>query len=112
MTSAYTTTNDRANMYVVDPTTGNARVMGQDGVLLGVGETRLLVNQHHIENAGDLTVFDVTTGRGTVVAPEFAITAAVEKRGADAVAPGAQIAYQFTARFPSPYDGIWVAVVP
>ncbi len=112
LTRNWTTTNDRANLYVVDPTTGNGRVMGEDGVLLGIGQTRLLVNQHHIENAGDLTVFDLGTGRGTVVAPEFTVTAVVQKLAADSVAPGAQIAYQFRARFPSPYDGIWMAVVP
>ena len=112
LTPDWTTTNDRANMYLVDPTTGDARVMGEDGVLLGIGQTRLLVNQHHIENAGDLTVFDLATGRGTVVAPEFAVTAVVENQATDALAPGAHIAYQFTARFPSPYDGVWLAEVP
>jgi hypothetical protein len=112
LTPAYATTNDRANMYVVDPATGDTRVIGEDGVLLGIGHSRLVVNQHHIQNAGDLTVFDLGTGRGTVIAPEFAITALVEKRGDDAVAPGAPIVFQFLARFPSPYDGIWLAEVP
>jgi hypothetical protein len=112
LTPAWTTTFDRADLYVVDPTTGDARVMGEDGALLEIGRTRLLVNQHHIESAGDLTVFDLATGRGTVIAREFSVTATVEKSGADALAPGAQIAYQFTARFPSPYDGIWVASAP
>jgi hypothetical protein len=47
-----------------------------------------------------------------VLAPEFALGALVEPQGADRVAPGTHVAYQFQARFASPYDGIWLATIP
>jgi hypothetical protein len=111
-TPVWTTTNDRTNVYVVDPATGNSRVLGEDGLLMAIGLTRLLVNQHHIENTGDLTVFDLATGRSTVLAPEFALTAVAQAQGADVLPPGAPIAVQFVVRFPSMYDGIWLDTVP
>jgi hypothetical protein len=109
---AYTTTATRTDVYVVDPATGDTTVLGEEGLVTAVGQTRLLVNQHILDNEGDLTVFEVGTARSTVLALEFTLAAFVEPVGADAVAPGAHVAFQFQARFPSPYDGIWLATVP
>jgi len=118
LTAAFASSSQRCDVRAVDPATGDAQLLGEQGVVMAVGQTRLLVNQHILDNQGDLTVFDLHSGRATVLAPEFAMgsqvamTAFVEPVGTDAVAPGAQVAYQFQARFPSPYDGIWVATVP
>jgi hypothetical protein len=109
---AFSTTATRSNVYVVDPATGQSQVLGEEGAVVAVGQTRLLVNQHILDNEGDLTVFDLGTARSTVLALEFTLAAFVEPVGEDAVAPGAHVAFQFQARFPSPYDGIWLATVP
>jgi hypothetical protein len=102
----------RTDIYVVDPTTGASRALGEAGFPLAVGETRLLTNLRINEGRGDLTVIELATGRATVLASEFALGAAVERVGADAVAPGAQVAFQFQARFESPFDGIWLTTIP
>lgn len=109
---AWTKTPELEGIYVVDPATGDTRIMGEEGVLLGVGRTRLLVNQHVLHGEGDLTVFDLATGQATPMAAEFAMGSVVQPMGDDAVAPGAPMAFRFQARFPSPYDGIWLTTVP
>jgi hypothetical protein len=109
---AWTKTPELEGIYVVDPATGDTRVMGEEGVLLGVGRTRLLANQHVLHGEGDLTVFDLGTGQGTTMAAEFGMAAVVQPQGDDAVPPGAPMAFRFQARFPSPYDGIWLTTVP
>ena len=110
--AAWNSTPELDDVYLVDPTTGDSHVVGEQGAVLGVGRTRLLVNQHIIHGGGDLTVFDVATARATVIASEFAMTAVIEPQDADDVAPGAALAFRFQARFPSPYDGIWLTTVP
>ncbi|HSS39195.1 MAG TPA: hypothetical protein VLT58_10535, partial [Polyangia bacterium] len=110
--TAWTSTPEMNDVYVVDPNTGGRQVMGEQGAVLAVGRTRLLVNQRLVHQAGDLTVFDLGTGHPTILAAEFALAAVVEAQGADQVAPGAAVAFKFQARFPSPYDGVWLATVP
>lgn len=107
-----TSTSDVENLLAFDPTTGGSRAMGEQGAVVAVGQTRVVVNQHLAENEGDLTVFELATGRATVLAPEFALAAAVEPVGGDPAAPQAQIAFRYVAPFPSDYDGIWLATLP
>jgi len=103
---------DRNDLYVVAPATGSSQLVGESGLVLAVGDTRLLVSAFVSESKGDLTAIELATGRATVLAPEFALGAFVEREGADPVAPGARVAFQFQARFSSPYDGIWLTTVP
>ncbi len=113
LAEAFTTTRERCDVFAVDPVSGHSQVLGETGVVMAVGRTRLLVNQHVLDDQGDLTVFDLPSGRSTVLAPEFATGPVfVEPVGADPAAPGADVEYQFQARFPSDYDGIWLATVP
>jgi hypothetical protein len=112
LVGTFTSTPELINLYAVDPTTGDTRPLGDEGQVLAVGQSRLVVNQHLIEHEGDLTVIQLASGQATVLAPEFAASAAVEPLGSDDAAPGAQVAFRFQARFPSPYDGIWLATVP
>jgi hypothetical protein len=77
-----------------------------------VGEQRVLVLQHMIDSRGDLRSFDTDTGASALFGAEFAVNAFVEQQGQDKVKPGAHIAFQFQARFDSPYDGIWVTTIP
>jgi len=86
-------------------------VLGEQGLLLAVGQTRLLVNQHVVEHEGDLTVVPLAGGQ-TVLASEFTVAAVAQPMGADRVAPGAPLAFSFVARFPSDDDGVWLATVP
>ena len=108
----FTEMPERTNAYVLDPTNGDTRVMGELGQVLAVGRSRLLVNQHLVQHEGDLTVFDLVSGQPTVLAPEFASRAVVESVAGDDMAPGAPLAFGFQARFPSPYDGVWLTTVP
>lgn len=107
----WTSSPDRNNLYAVDPRTGDTSVLGEQGLLLAVGQTRLLVNQHVVEHEGDLTVVQLAGGQ-TVLAPEFTVAAVTQPVGADRVAPGAPLAFSFVARFPSDYDGVWLTTVP
>jgi len=102
----------RSDVYAVDPATGASSGLGEAGLVLAVGQTRVLAQLHINDDRGDLTVVDLADGHATVLAPEFTLGAAVEPQGADNVAPGAHVVYQFQARFESPYDGIWLTTVP
>ena len=59
-----------------------------------------------------MTTVEVDSGRQTILAPEFAVTAFVEPQGANLAPPGSQIACRFQAPDDSPYDGIWVVNSP
>jgi hypothetical protein len=110
---AYRTVQGRSDIYAVDPADGTSRLLGELGMVLAVGDRRVLAIQHDVDGRGDLTSIDVETGRASTLAAEFASVALVERgTGTDVVAPGARVAYQFRARFDSPYDGIWVATLP
>ena len=112
LAAVWTRTRDINNVFAVDPTTGDSHAMGEQGAVLVVGQTRAVVNQHLAENEGNLTVFELTTGRATTLAQEFALVAVVEPVGEDAAAPQARIAFRYVAPFPSDYDGIWLATIP
>jgi len=112
---AWTSNPDRSDVYVVDPRTGDRVVMGEEGSVIAVGGTRFLMIQRVNEYEGDLTSIALATGQSTMLAPEFTLGAFVQPPatdGGDPVAPGAQVVFQYQARYPSPYDGIWVAAVP
>jgi len=87
-------------------------VVARRGLLVTSGQTRMMGLFHIGEGRGDLTTIDLDTAQATVLAPEFTVTASAEPQGADALAPGTRIVYQFQARTASPYDGIWVATAP
>ncbi|HXJ21558.1 MAG TPA: hypothetical protein VMT03_15140 [Polyangia bacterium] len=102
----------RGDVSVLDPRTGASRLLGQRGRIAAVGQTRVMGMFHWDEMRGDLTVADPATAQATVLAPEFTVTAFAEPQGADQLAPGTRIVYQFQARTDSPYDGIWMATAP
>jgi hypothetical protein len=105
---------NRFDIIMVDPTNGEARLLGKDGQLLTWGKRRLVANLRFNNESGDLTVIDIDSGDATVLAAEFAQDAVVEPPGSDLpwVEPGARLLFHFRARFDSPYDGIWVATLP
>ena len=97
---------------VVDPRTGDGRLVGERGFLSAVGRTRALGIYHASFLRGDLTTTDFTNGQSTVLAPEFAVSAVAEPQADDRYPPGGRIVYQFQARYASPWDGLWMATVP
>ncbi len=113
LTSVYTDTQPRSDVFAVDLDTGESVQLAARGRIAAVGQTRF-VGMFHFDPTyrGDLTAVEVDSGRQTILAPEFAVTAFVEPQGADLVPPGARIVYQFQARTDSPYDGIWVVSSP
>jgi len=104
----------RSDFYAVDPATGSRQLMGEQGTLLEVGQRRLLANLHMIDGYGDLTSVDLDSGQPMRLAAECAYAAFIEGQVADVdrATPGARVAFQFRARFDSPYDGIWVTALP
>ncbi|HXU60163.1 MAG TPA: hypothetical protein VN962_00580 [Polyangia bacterium] len=112
LTTAYAKDQNRSDVALVDPLTGQTDVVARRGLLLTSGATRAMGLFHVLDGRGDLTIIDLDAEQTTVLAPEFASSAAAEPRGGDALAPGARVVYQFQARTASPYDGIWVTTAP
>lgn len=112
LTTSYPKDQDRSDVAVVDPRTGQTDVLARRGFFLTLGQTRFMGLFHIAESRGDLTTVDLDTEQVSVLAPEFTTTAAAEPQGSDALAPGTRIVYQFQARTASPYDGIWVTDCP
>jgi len=114
LVSAYYTDFQRSDISAVDPATGARQLLGEQGTVLVVGQQRLLANLHMIDGNGDLTAIDLADGHATQLAAEFTYAAFVERQAGDpdAAKPGARVAFQFRARFDSPYDGIWVTALP
>jgi len=112
LTTAYAKDQNRSDVALVDPRTGQTDVVARRGLLLTSGATRAMGLFHVLDGRGDLTIVDLDTEQPTILAPEFAVSAAAEPRSGDALAPGTRIVYQFQARNASPYDGIWVTTAP
>jgi hypothetical protein len=102
----------RTDAIVVDPRTGDRRVLAERGKVAAVGQTRFIGMYHFETGRGDLTAVELDSGKSTILAPEFTVTAFAEPQGTDLVAPGTRLVYQFQARTPSPWDGIWLANCP
>ena len=113
LTALYTDFAPRSDVFAIDLHTGASVQLAERGRVAAVGQTRF-VGMFHFDRdyRGDLTTVEVDSGRQTILAPEFAVTAFVEPQGDDLVPPGARVVYQFQARTDSPYDGIWVVSSP
>jgi hypothetical protein len=103
---------ESADLLVVDPRTGGSQLLGREGHVLIVGDRRVLAVLHFVDGAGDLAALDLDGGGSIPLATEFGGAAFAESRGGEPLGPGVRVAYQFQARFDSPYDGIWVATLP
>ncbi len=103
---------ERQDVLAVDPRTGDTTLLGERGLVAALGNTRLIGMFRVAEGRGDLSAVALDSREKTMLAPEFALTAFAEPQGADLVAPGTRIVYQFQARTASPYDGIWVTSCP
>jgi hypothetical protein len=109
------TNEKRCDIYLVDPVARTTRKLGHGGNVVATGATRILVFLDWLigGGSGELTLIDLETGAPTLLA-ENVHAVAVEKAasGADALAPGTRIAYVSRHRIESPYDGLWVALLP
>jgi len=115
LVTSETDPNDQFHQYyaqVVDPNGGGTEFVGQRGYFAAVGTTHALGLFDVSFERGDLKSFDFATGKTTLLAPEFARAAVTDQAAGDNYSPGARIVYQFQARFPSPWDGLWLTPSP
>ena len=105
---------------LVDPDTGDSRVMcgGCKLVALGGGRALLLLNWSIAQETGDLALVNLTTFERTVLG-QSAYAVAVDRGksadvppGTDALAPGTRLAFLVRNRLMAPHDGLWVARLP
>jgi hypothetical protein len=82
------------------------------GSVTAVGAGRALAVLRFVERAGtgDLNLLDLATGAHTLLGENVSFTA-LDPVG-DPLAPGALVAFVVRNRLASPYDGIWLAVLP
>ena len=112
LSSNYVKDYHRSDARLLDPRTGEDRLLGERGTLTGVGQTRFMGIFHLEELRGDLVVGGFDDAKPTTLAAEFTEGAFAEPQGTDSLAPGTRIIYQFQARAASPYDGIWMVNCP
>lgn len=112
LSTNYVKDYDRADANLLDPRTGQTRLVGERGRVATVGQTRFMGIFHLEELRGDLVTGGFEDASPTKLASEFTEGAFAEPQGTDLLAPGTRIVYQFQARAASPYDGIWVVNCP
>ena len=112
LTANYAKDYHRSDANLLDPRTGQTRLLGERGMITGVGQTRFMGVFHIEELRGDLVAGGLEDERPTKLAAEFTSSAWAEPQGDDLLAPGTRIIYQFQARAASPYDGIWMVNCP
>jgi len=114
LVDSYTSVDDFRNddYLIVDPRSGVMTTLGLRGFLSELGNDRLLGIFHYVFERGDLTVVDFATGHQTILAAEYAMAAIAVPKDGDSFPPNAQVVYQFTARFDSPWSGLWLTTIP
>jgi len=112
LTTNYANDFNRSDANLLDPRTGDNRLVGERGVMATVGQTRFMGIFHLDELRGDLVAGGFEDASPIELASEFTEGAFAEPQGADLLAPGTRIVYQFQARAASPYDGIWLTECP
>jgi hypothetical protein len=112
LSADYVKDYNRSDLRLLDPRTGEQRLLAERGRVAGLGDTRFMGIFHVDESRGDLVVGGFEDQPPTKLASEFTSGAFAEPQGADQLAPGSRIVYQFQARTASPYDGIWVVTCP
>ena len=112
LSTSYAKDSSRADANLLDPRTGRGRLLGERGVVAAVGQTRFMGMFHLAESRGDLIAGGFEAEGSTSLGSEFVVRSFAEPHGADLLAPGTRIVYQFQARTASPYDGMWVTKCP
>ena len=120
LVEAWTVDVDRNDIYLVDVDAGTSRALTSAGHLVELGHTRALalLNWETSRLSGDLTLVDLASGAQTVLAEDVYAVAVDRGQSAnvppdtDALAPGTRVAYLTNSRLASPWDGLWVALLP
>ena len=120
LVGAWTLDANRKDIYLIDADAGTSRALASAGHLVALGHTRALalLNWETSRLSGDLTLVDLTSGAQTVLARdvyEMAVDrgkSADVPSGSDPLAPGTRVAYLTNNRLASPWDGLWVALLP
>jgi hypothetical protein len=110
----------RQELFLVDPAAGTARALAGGGQVVAVGKTRALalLAWDGGRNCGALTLIDLASGAQTLLAEDVYLVAvdpghlAEVPPESDVLAPGTAIAFLSRGRFASPYDGLWVTLLP
>ena len=103
---------DDFDFQALDPRTGSVQTFAISGLEKAVTPTRFLGILNMSHERGDLTSVDLVSHRSTVLAAQFTMNAVPQPRAPDPYPAGSLIAYQFRARFSSPWDGLWLATAP
>jgi hypothetical protein len=110
----------RQELFLVDPAAGAARALAGGGQVVAVGKTRALalLAWDGGRNCGALTLIDLASGAQTLLAEDVYSVAvdpghlAEVPPDSDVLAPGTAIAFLSRGRFASPYDGLWLTLLP
>jgi hypothetical protein len=120
LVGAWTLDDNRNDIYLVDADAGTSRALASAGHLVALGHTRALalLNWETSRLSGDLTLVDLASGAQTVLARDV-YEVAVDRgksadvpSGSDPLAPGTRVAYLTNNRLASPWDGLWVVLLP
>jgi hypothetical protein len=108
----WTTLPQRGDIHLVDPVLGTIRAVASAGSVTTIGAGRALALLRFVERAGtgDLNLLDLATGAHTLLGENVSFTA-LDPVG-DPLAPGALLAFVVRNRLASPYDGLWLGVLP
>jgi hypothetical protein len=110
----------RFDYAIVDPTTGESKILAVKGHLIAVSPTRALAFAHwdYDHWSGELALYDLASGAKTILA-DAVYAAAVDpgfhlapQPNTDQLAPGTRMAFLVRHRMASPYDGLWVTELP
>jgi hypothetical protein len=104
--------SDRSDFYRYDLATGTSRLLGEAGSVVAVGQRRMLVLLHVVNQTGDLALVDLETGATTVLAQTVGAVTVEGPSGSDALAPGTRVAFSLINPIASPYDGVWIVTLP
>jgi hypothetical protein len=109
----WTTLFERGDLQVVDPRSGTIRAIATSGYAATVGSGRALAKFRLVERAGsgELRLVDLVTQEQTLLA-ENVLRYMTDFWEAPVLGSGTHIAFIVRSSLASPYDGVWLTVLP
>jgi hypothetical protein len=113
LTEAFYTVYERSDLLVVDPASGDSRLLARNGRVVTIGAERVLALLRPVDGVSELTSIVLDTGVSTLLAENVSSAAfGPSVVGGDPLPAGSRIAFTINHRFSSPYDGVWVTTLP
>lgn len=103
------------DIYTLDLTDGTKRIVATHVPQIVYGTNRVLVSEdaNHAGDGARLTLIDLATGAGSVIAENVALMAVARPCPTCLpLDPGARTAFVIQARFPFAQDGVWSGILP